>query len=140
MLAIARMGPRHARRVVFPQENRSGPEKIMSCRSHTLWCACRSAEILAASVDGTVRRFDVRGGCVYVDQMHAPVTSMALSHDGNCVLASCLDARLRLLDKASGELLAEYKGAQHPRLPIALSIQLVMSLWINVSCLKGSLP
>ncbi|KAK9915970.1 hypothetical protein WJX75_006744 [Coccomyxa subellipsoidea] len=69
-----------------------------------------NAEILAACVDGTVRRFDVRGGCVYVDQMHAPVTSMALSHDGNCVLASCLDTRLRLLDKASGELLAEYKG------------------------------
>ncbi len=67
---------------------------------------------MASSVDGTVRRFDVRGGCAYVDQMHAAVTSMALSNDGNCVLASCLDARLRLLDKGSGELLAEYKGMQ----------------------------
>lgn len=47
---------------------------------------------------------------MYVDQLHAAVTSMALSNDGNCVLASCLDARLRLLDKASGELLAQYKG------------------------------
>ena len=71
-----------------------------------------SAQILASSVDGTVRCFDIRGGCMYVDQLHAAVTSMALSNDGNCVLTSCLDARLRLLDKASGELLAQYKGAQ----------------------------
>lgn len=71
---------------------------------------CR-AEIVASSVDGTVRRFDVRMGCMDVDQLGAPVTAMALSHDGNCVLASCLDGRMRLLDKASGELLAEYSGA-----------------------------
>ena len=71
---------------------------------------CR-AEILASSVDGTVRRFDVRMGCMDVDQLGAPVTAMALSHDGNCVLASCLDGRMRLLDKASGELLAQYSGA-----------------------------
>ena len=71
--------------------------------------ACR-AEILASSVDGTVRRFDVRMGCMDVDQLGAPVTAMALSHDGNCVLASCLDGRMRLLDKASGELLAQYSG------------------------------
>ena len=45
-----------------------------------------------------------------VDQLGAPVTAMALSHDGNCVLASCLDGRMRLLDKASGELLAQYTG------------------------------
>ena len=70
---------------------------------------CR-AEIIASSVDGTVRRFDVRMGCMDVDRLGAPVTAMALSHDGNCVLASCLDARMRLLDKASGELLAQYTG------------------------------
>lgn len=75
--------------------------------------ACRS-EILASSVDGTVRRFDVRMGCMDVDQLGAPVTAMALSHDGNCVLASCLDGRMRLLDKASGELLAQYSGASPP--------------------------
>ena len=71
--------------------------------------SCR-AEIIASSVDGTVRRFDVRMGCVDVDQLGAPITAMALSHDGNCVLASCLDGRMRLLDKASGELLAQYSG------------------------------
>ena len=61
-----------------------------------------------------MRRFDVRMGCMDVDQLGAPVTAMALSHDGNCVLASCLDARMRLLDKASGELLAQYSGTDLP--------------------------
>nr|GEX68923.1 hypothetical protein [Tanacetum cinerariifolium] len=32
------------------------------------------------------------------------------TNDGNCVLESCLDSTLRLLDRTSGELLQEYKG------------------------------
>lgn len=67
-------------------------------------------EILAGSVDGTVRRFDVRAGALSADALGSPVTSVALSGDGNCVLASCLDGALRLLDKAGGELLAQYTG------------------------------
>ena len=69
-----------------------------------------SAELVASSVDGTVRRFDARAGCLYTDDLHAPVTSIALSHDDHCVLAGCLDGFVRLLDRVSGELLAEYKG------------------------------
>lgn len=38
------------------------------------------------------------------------VASVALSHDGNCVLAACLDSHMRLLDRESGELLATYQG------------------------------
>ena len=72
---------------------------------------CR-AEILGGSVDGSVRRFDVRAGALWADQLHSPVTTIALSHDGNCVLASCLDGRMRLLDKDGGELLAQYSGAR----------------------------
>ena len=83
---------------------------------------CRS-EILGSSVDGTVRRFDVRMGCMDVDQLGAPVTAMALSHDGNCVLASCLDARMRLLDKASGQLLAQYSGTDLSFLDYMLTTQ-----------------
>ncbi|KAK9828990.1 hypothetical protein WJX72_003265 [[Myrmecia] bisecta] len=74
------------------------------------------AEILAGSVDGTVRRFDVRAGCVYTDDLHHPVTSVALSNDGNCLLAACLDSHMRLLDKGSGELLAQYEGHKHESL------------------------
>lgn len=70
-------------------------------------------EILAASVDGTIRRFDIRLGRMYVDEVHHPVTCVAMSHDGLCVLAACLDSTLRLLDKESGQLLASYQGHVH---------------------------
>lgn len=33
-----------------------------------------------------------------------------MSGDGACVLAACLDSRLRLIDKDSGALLATYSG------------------------------
>ena len=66
---------------------------------------------MASSVDGTVQRFDIRGGCLYADALGSPVSSIALSHDQNCILAACLDNCVRLLDKATGELLAQYSGA-----------------------------
>eukprot|EP00882_Tetradesmus_deserticola_P028679 GHRQ01031951.1.p2 GENE.GHRQ01031951.1~~GHRQ01031951.1.p2 ORF type:complete len:156 (-),score=33.70 GHRQ01031951.1:234-701(-) len=67
--------------------------------------------ILAGSVDGTLRRFDVRMGRIYTDQLHHPVSELALTHDGLCVLAACLDSCLRLLDVEAGELLASYRWA-----------------------------
>ncbi len=64
--------------------------------------------ITAASVDGTLRAFDVRAGRLTSDDLGAPVTVLALSGDGACVLAALAASRLRLLDRASGALLAEY--------------------------------
>lgn len=61
-------------------------------------------------MDGTVRQFDVRMGMMFSDMLHESVTGIAVSHDGNCILASCLDHSMKLLDKASGELLATYTG------------------------------
>ena len=62
-------------------------------------CRRRRAEIVAGGVDGTVRRFDVRMGLELGDDLGAPVTCVAVSHDGNCLLAACTDGALRLLDK-----------------------------------------
>ncbi|KAF8693375.1 hypothetical protein HU200_038765 [Digitaria exilis] len=67
-------------------------------------------EIIAGSVDGTVRTFDIRMGRETVDNLGHPVNCISLSNDGNCLLANCLDSTVRLLDKSSGELLQEYKG------------------------------
>lgn len=75
--------------------------------------AVHESDIVAGSVDGTIRRFDVRMGRQYIDQLHHPITSVALSHDRQCILAACLDSTLRLLDKSSGELLASYDGHLH---------------------------
>ncbi|XP_058179389.1 uncharacterized protein LOC131298106 [Rhododendron vialii] len=68
------------------------------------------SEIIAGSVDGTIRTFDIRIGREISDDLGQPVNCIALSNDGNCILASCLDSTLRLLDRSTGELLQEYKG------------------------------
>ena len=47
---------------------------------------------------------------MFTEHLHQPVCSVALSHDGKCVLASRLDSRLLLLERASGEVLNEYTG------------------------------
>lgn len=73
----------------------------------------REHVILGGSVDGTVRAFDVRVGQQLTDDLQHPITCVRLSRDGQCVLASCLDATCRLLDRDSGELLAEYRGHQN---------------------------
>lgn len=71
------------------------------------------AEILAGSVDGAVRRFDVRMGRLFTDELHHPVTCVKVSRDTNCVLAACMDGTVRLLDRVEGDLLAEYTGHKH---------------------------
>ncbi len=41
-----------------------------------------------------------------------PVTHVSVSNDGKCMLASCLDSKLRLLETDTGELLNAYSGHQ----------------------------
>nr|XP_012297419.1 WD repeat domain-containing protein 83-like isoform X3 [Aotus nancymaae] len=97
-------------------------------------------EVLAGSVDGRVRRYDLRKGQLFSDYVgsewlgmwgrqgrwgtsygnpslthypplpQGPITCTCFSRDGQCTLVSSLDSTLRLLDKDTGELLGEYKG------------------------------
>ncbi|GBG80471.1 hypothetical protein CBR_g30933 [Chara braunii] len=71
------------------------------------------SEIVCGSVDGTIHTFDIRMGKVVTDHLDQAVTSVSLSNDGYCVLAGCLDSKLRLLDRRTGELLNEYSGHQN---------------------------
>ena len=84
-----------------------------------------SEEIVAGSVDGTVRRFDVRAGCLFTDDLGQSVTSIAISGDNLCVLAACLDGYMRLLDKATGTMLAQYTGGLNICLYVLQITQLV---------------
>ena len=45
--------------------------------------------------------------CAFPFLTSGPVTSVSFSRDGNCILASSLDGKVRLLDKDNGELLNE---------------------------------
>ncbi|KAM8793901.1 WDR83 protein, partial [Eudromia elegans] len=67
-------------------------------------------EILAGSVDGRVRRYDLRAGELHSDYVGSPVTCVCFTKDGQCVLVASLEAPLRLLDKDTGEMLGEYSG------------------------------
>ncbi len=68
---------------------------IKAFRDSVTSVAVHGHDIVACSVDGCVKRFDVRMGRAYADDLHHPVTCVALSHDGQCVLAACLDSKLR---------------------------------------------
>lgn len=68
--------------------------------------------IFSSSIDGCLRQYDLRAGKVITDHVHKPITHLVRSHDGNCVLLSCLDNTVRLFDLATGELLQEFTGHQ----------------------------
>ncbi len=68
------------------------------------------AVIHTASVDGKVRTYDLRKGQLQSDDVGSPITSMAVTKDGNCLVVSCLDGTIRLMEIATGELLNTYEG------------------------------
>lgn len=72
-----------------------------------------TGDILAGSVDGTVRRFDIRHGSIVTDLVHHPVTCVDISKDRRYILASCTDGCNRLLDTKGGQLLGTYRGHIH---------------------------
>ena len=69
-----------------------------------------SYELLAGSVDGRVRIYDVRMGSLEEDVIGASVTSLARTRDGKGVLVGCLDSSVRLMDRDNGGLLKRYEG------------------------------
>lgn len=71
----------------------------------------RGPEILAGSVDGRVRAYDVRTGRVVTDVVGASVTSLALTRDGRALLVGSLDSTVRLMDRDAGTCLRAYGGA-----------------------------
>lgn len=72
----------------------------------------RGPEIVTGSVDGRVRRYDVRMGKCVTDMLGVPVTSLCMTMDGEGYLAGTLDGKVRLMDKGSGGCLKTYEGAQ----------------------------
>jgi mitogen-activated protein kinase organizer 1 len=68
------------------------------------------AYIRTGSIDGVLRTYDLRKGILQADDCGSPITSMAATKDGQCVVVSCLDGTIRLLQVDSGELLNTYSG------------------------------
>ena len=68
---------------------------------------CTGDALVAGCVDGVLRSYDLRKGLLVQDALHEPVTGVRVSADGNCLLASCLDSTVRLIERESGNLLNE---------------------------------
>ncbi|KAK3988600.1 putative mitogen-activated protein kinase organizer 1 [Cladorrhinum sp. PSN332] len=69
-----------------------------------------NAEIVAGSVDGRVRTYDVRMGRCVTDVMPSSVTSLSMSRDGKTLLVGSLDSKIRLMDRRDGQCLKTYGG------------------------------
>lgn len=72
----------------------------------------RGPEVIAGSVDGRVRSYDVRMGKCTTDVLGASATSLDITKDGNAVLVGTLDSKLRLLDRQSGSCLRAYSDPE----------------------------
>lgn len=82
---------------------------ISMCQVHS----DANCELLCGGLDGNLRRYDIRFGCVTIDQItsgSAPVSHISISGDGQCVLCSTLEDKIVLLEKDSGEELQVYEG------------------------------
>jgi len=67
-------------------------------------------EVLATSVDGCLRTYDIRKGVMWMDDCKEPLSSVTVSGDGQCVLMNGLDGVVRLLERSTGEMLNNYQG------------------------------
>jgi mitogen-activated protein kinase organizer 1 len=71
--------------------------------------AVGDAEIVAGSVDGRVRTYDVRMGRLTTDVLGGSVTSLCLSRDARTLLVGTLDSKVRLMDRENGTCLRTYR-------------------------------
>lgn len=85
----------------------------------------RGPEIVAGSVDGCVRTYDVRAGRCVTDSLGPSVTSLCLAENGKAVLVSGLDSKLRLLDRETCEYRQTY--ADPGRKNESLRVQSILS-------------
>jgi mitogen-activated protein kinase organizer 1 len=69
--------------------------------------------LITGSVDGHIRSYDLRKGCLHTDNVHEPITSVSLSEDERTYLATCLTGKVKLIDCEDGKLLKCYEGHRH---------------------------
>lgn len=92
--------------------NRSPIQTLEGCKDSATSVSSTPSgdELVVGCVDGRVRTYDLRAAKVHEDNVHAPVTHASLSHDGKCLLVTCLGGVVRLLEKESGSQLNSYTG------------------------------
>jgi mitogen-activated protein kinase organizer 1 len=98
----------------------TAPIQVLQGAADSVSAVCSSGhEIFAGSIDGSVLTYDLRKGSLLRDTVGPPVGHVSLSGDQNCILCGTLDSTLRLLDKASGQVLCEYRGHRNEAYKLA---------------------
>lgn len=67
-------------------------------------------KVIASSLDGCIRYYDIRSGEMVCDDLGVAVTYMVQTKKSNCIVAACQDGTVRLLDNNDGTLLSEYEN------------------------------
>ena len=102
------------------------PVQRMTDFKDSVSCLARTpgdGAVLAGSVDGCVRTYDLRRGALHTDNLGLPVTSLAVSGDGHTCLSCCLGGPVVLLDLASGRRLREFSGHTHSAFKLEAGFQ-----------------
>lgn len=126
---------RDARPVMVLEEARDGVS-----------CLCvpdaGTAEVVSGSTDGRVRSYDFRMGRVTSDTFAGAVTSIDISRDGKMMLVSCLDGRMRVMDRSDGTCLRAFPevegGDEHVNKDLRLSSCFAVDEKIVLSGCEGS--
>ncbi|KAG2015659.1 guanine nucleotide binding protein beta subunit, variant 2 [Coprinopsis cinerea AmutBmut pab1-1] len=66
--------------------------------------------VIAGSVDGHVRTYDLRKGELRSDFLGHPVTSVVPTQDATTYLVTTLDNHVRLMDMGTGKMLNDFSG------------------------------
>jgi mitogen-activated protein kinase organizer 1 len=101
-------------RIWDSKSNSVKPIQVLGEAKDSISCALVNKnggyEIVAGSVDGRVRYYDIRMGKMDTDVLAAPVTGLAAMMRGEALLVGTLDGRVRLMDRSGGGCLMTYKG------------------------------
>lgn len=64
--------------------------------------------ITSISVDGNLRCYDIRMGCLTVDNFEVPLNGLDVSLDEKYLLVSGLDSKIRLFENGTGDIIKYY--------------------------------
>ena len=109
--SVVASGSQDCRVKLWDMKSRSrDPIQELICNDSVSSLSISDNCILVGSLDGKIRLYDLRFCTVSLDNIKFPVGCINFTYDGQCILASCLNHSLLLIDKETGEILQVFKG------------------------------
>ncbi len=68
------------------------------------------SSIVASSIDGSMRVYDMRKGKLFEIDVGHPINSFDLADKSTFCVASCMDSTTRIVDLEDGAMVAEFSG------------------------------